>query len=134
MTHRRQGPRSLGDLVDRIAPKSLTKLRQFAAEAAALEVSDLLAISHPGKRNTLLLNLLRQAQMRYRDELIEMMLQPHSPHASYGQRTTRLEALHDQHREIEEALSRSCPLFRAQRIDFSLFYSIGAEFYCLQPR
>ena len=41
-----------------------TKLRQFAAEAAALEVSDLLAISHPGRRHALLLSLLRQARMR----------------------------------------------------------------------
>jgi hypothetical protein len=51
-----------------------TKLRQFAAEAAALEVSDLLAISQSSKRHTLLLALLRQARMRGRDELIEMML------------------------------------------------------------
>lgn len=51
-----------------------TKLRQFASEAAALEVSELLDISRPGKRHTLLLNLLRQARMRCRDELIEMLL------------------------------------------------------------
>lgn len=51
-----------------------TKLRQFAAEAAALEVSDLLDIAQPGKRHTLLLALLRQARMRCLDELIEMML------------------------------------------------------------
>ena len=37
-----------------------TKLRQFAAEAAALEVSDLLDIAQPGRRHTLLLALLRQ--------------------------------------------------------------------------
>ena len=51
-----------------------TKLRQFAAEAAALEVSDLHDITQPGKRDTLLLALLRQSRMRCRDELIEMML------------------------------------------------------------
>ena len=51
-----------------------TKLRQFAAEAAALEANDLLDISQPGKRHTLMLALLRQARMRGRDELIEMML------------------------------------------------------------
>jgi hypothetical protein len=51
-----------------------TKLRQFAAEAAVLEVSDLLDISQRGKRYTLLLALVRQARMRGRDELIEMML------------------------------------------------------------
>ena len=46
-----------------------TKLRQFAAEAAALEVSELLDIAQPGKRHTLLLALLRQARMRCRDEM-----------------------------------------------------------------
>ena len=51
-----------------------TKLRQFAAEAAASEVSDLVDIAQPGKRRTLLLALLRQARMRCRDELIEMLL------------------------------------------------------------
>jgi hypothetical protein len=49
-----------------------TKLRQFAAEAAAMEVSDLLDIAQPGRRQTLLLTLLRQARMRCRDELVEM--------------------------------------------------------------
>lgn len=38
-----------------------TKIRQFAAEAAALEVSELLDMSRSGKRHTLLLSLLRQA-------------------------------------------------------------------------
>ncbi len=51
-----------------------TKLRQFAAEVAASGVSDLLDVARPGKRHTLLLALLRQARMRCRDELIEMML------------------------------------------------------------
>ena len=40
-----------------------TKLRQFASEAAALEVNELLDISRPEKRHTLLLSLLRQARM-----------------------------------------------------------------------
>ena len=39
-----------------------TKLRQFAAEAAALEVSELLGMARAGKRHTLLLSLLRQAR------------------------------------------------------------------------
>src|SRR5258708_17584065 len=41
-----------------------TKLRQFAAEAAALAVGDLRDISHPGKRHTLLLSLVPQAPLR----------------------------------------------------------------------
>ena len=79
-----------------------TKLRQFAAEAAALEVGDLLDISQPGKRHTLLLALLRQARMRCRDELIEMMLR--RIRRTQAAAKERLDALHDQHRGIEETL------------------------------
>ncbi|MBV8588781.1 MAG: Tn3 family transposase, partial [Acetobacteraceae bacterium] len=79
-----------------------TKLRQFAAEAAVLEVSDLLAISHPGKRNTLALSLLHRAHICCRDELIEMMLR--RIRRTQAAAKEQLEALHDQHREIEEAL------------------------------
>jgi len=79
-----------------------TKLRQFASEAAALEVNELLDISRPGKRHTLLLSLLRQARMHCRDELIEMMLR--RIRRTQVAAKEQLEALHDQHREIEEAL------------------------------
>lgn len=79
-----------------------TKLRQFVSEAAALEVNDLLDISRPGKRHTLLLSLLRQARMRCRDELIEMMLR--RIRRTQAAAKEHLEALHDQHRGIEEAL------------------------------
>jgi hypothetical protein len=79
-----------------------TKLRQFAAEAAALEVSDLLAISQSSRRHTLLLALLRQARMRGRDELIEMMLR--RIRRTQAAAKEQLDALHDQHRGIEEVL------------------------------
>jgi TnpA family transposase len=79
-----------------------TKLRQFAAEAVALEVSDLLAISQSSKRHTLLLALLRQARMRGRDELIEMMLR--RIRRTQAAAKEQLDALHDQHRGIEEVL------------------------------
>jgi TnpA family transposase len=79
-----------------------TKLRQFAAEAAAMEVSDLLDIAQPGRRQTLLLALLRQARMRCRDELVEMMLR--RIRRTQALAKEQLEALHDQHRGIEEAL------------------------------
>ena len=79
-----------------------TKLRQFAAETAALEVSDLLDISQPGKRYTLLLALLRQARMRGRDELIEMMLR--RIRRTQAAAKEQLEALHEHHRSIEETL------------------------------
>jgi hypothetical protein len=74
-----------------------TKLRQFAAEAAALDVSDLLAISRSGERHTLLLALLRQARMRGRDELIEMMLR----------RVRRTQAAAKEQLEASQATPRS---------------------------
>ena len=40
-----------------------TQLRQFAAEATAMELSDFLDIAQPGRRQTLLLTLLRHARM-----------------------------------------------------------------------
>jgi TnpA family transposase len=79
-----------------------TKLRQFAAEAAASEVSDLLDIAQPGKRYTLLLALLRQVHMRCRDELIEMMLR--RIRRTQALAKEQLDDLHDQHRAIEENL------------------------------
>ena len=57
-----------------LADVAHTKLRQFTSEAAVLEVSDMLRICEPGKRDTLLLALIRQSAMRCRDELTEMML------------------------------------------------------------
>jgi TnpA family transposase len=79
-----------------------TKLRQFAAEATALEVNDLRDISQPSKRHTLMLALLRQARMRGRDELIEMMLR--RIHRTQALAKEQLESLHDEQCGIEEAL------------------------------
>ena len=98
----------LGWLAGLIEPEPIlegithTKLRQFASEAAALEVNELLDISRAGKRHTLLMSLLRQAHMRCRDELIEMMLR--RIRRTQAAAKEQLEALHDQHRGIEEVL------------------------------
>jgi TnpA family transposase len=51
-----------------------TKVEQFAAEAYRLEAGDILDIEIEGKRNTLLLCLLHQMQVRTRDQLAEMYL------------------------------------------------------------
>jgi hypothetical protein len=79
-----------------------TKLRQFAAEAAALEVSDLLGISRAGKRYTLLLSLLQQTRSSCRDELIEMLLR--RVRRTQAAAKDKLQTLQDEHREMEEAL------------------------------
>jgi TnpA family transposase len=79
-----------------------TKLRQFAAEAAVMEVQDLLDIAQRGKRHTFLLALVRQARMRGRDELIEMMLR--RIRRTQAAAKEKLQDLHDRHREMEESL------------------------------
>ena len=79
-----------------------TKLRQFAAEAAAMEVSDLLGMSRPGKRHTLLLSLLRQARSSCRDELIEMLLR--RIRKTQAAAKEKLRTLQDRQRGMEEGL------------------------------
>ena len=79
-----------------------TKLRQFAAEAAALNVGDLLDIVQPGRRHILLLALLRQTRMRCRDELVEMTLR--RIRRTEAAAKELLDDLREQHREIEETL------------------------------
>jgi TnpA family transposase len=79
-----------------------TKLRQFAAEAAAMEVSELLDMARAGKRHTLLLSLLRQARSRCHDELIEMLLR--RVRRTQAVAKEKLKELQDQHRGMEEAL------------------------------
>lgn len=79
-----------------------TKLRQFAAEATALDLTEMLDITQPGKRHTLLLSLVQHARSRCRDELIEMLLR--RVRKTQAQAKEKLKALQEQHREIEEAL------------------------------
>ena len=79
-----------------------TKLRQFAAEASALEVSELLDVSLPGKRHTLLLSFLRQVRARCKDELIEMLLR--RVRRTQAAAKEKLKDLQDRQREMEEAL------------------------------
>lgn len=78
-----------------------TKLRQFAAEANALEVGDMRDIQ-PLRRWSLLLCFLAQTQVQTRDQLVEMFLKR-------MQRITvaaheHLHELQDQHRELEEQM------------------------------
>ncbi|MCY1741043.1 DUF4158 domain-containing protein, partial [Ensifer sp. SL37] len=79
-----------------------TKLRQFAAEARALEVSEVLAIARPGRRHILILSLLRQVRAQCRDELIEMLLR--RIRKTQAAAKEALKTLQEQHREMEEKL------------------------------
>ena len=112
------GPATLKHIrhwVDRLAeldaildPKPLlagvahTKIRQFAAEAARLPLSDLRECSQPGKRHTLILCLLYQAQATTRDELVEMFLRRMRQTRHAAQEQLRL--LQERHQEMEEML------------------------------
>ena len=79
-----------------------TKLRQFASEARALEVSELRAITQPGRCYTLVLSLLRQVRAQCRDELIEMLLR--RVRKTQVAAKEKLKSLQEQHRGIEEKL------------------------------
>jgi TnpA family transposase len=79
-----------------------TKIRQFAAEASALEISDIRNMRHRERQYTLLLCLLRYAQSRTRDELVEMFLR--RMHKTENAAREKLALLREEHREVEEAL------------------------------
>lgn len=79
-----------------------TKLRQFAAEAAAMEVDGLLDVTRTAKRHTLLLALVRQARMATRDELVELLLRRVRRTRTAAREA--LEALRAEHRRLEESL------------------------------
>lgn len=79
-----------------------TKIRQFAAEAHALDIGDVRAIRSPAKRRTLLAALVHQAQVHTRDELVEMFLK--RMRRTHNRAREKLVELREQHREIEEQM------------------------------
>ena len=78
-----------------------TKIRQFAAEAAALDVGDMRDI-HPARRWSLLLCFLAQTQTQTRDQLVEMFLKRMQRMTTAAHE--HLRELQDQHRELEEQM------------------------------
>ena len=79
-----------------------TKIRQFAAEAEALHVSDMLDIRQTGKRHALLLCLLQHVQTRTRDELVEMFQR--RMRRTRNAAKDKLRSLQEGHRVKEETL------------------------------
>jgi TnpA family transposase len=79
-----------------------TKVRQFAAEASALSISDIRDVKNRKRRHTLLLSLLDQAQSIARDELVEMFLRRIRRTRNAAQE--QLRNLQDRHRSIAESL------------------------------
>lgn len=64
---------SFGDAKRLLAKVPLSKVKSFAAQAKAMDITELRDIKRP-KRRTLLLCLLYQAQIKTRDHLVEMFL------------------------------------------------------------
>ena len=79
-----------------------TKIRQFAAEAVALDVGAMRDIPHLAQRYSLLICLLYHAQVQTRDELVEMLLKRMRRTTTAAKK--RLQELQDQHRELEEQM------------------------------
>ena len=88
-----------GELLGGIA---YTKIRQFAAEAHALDIGDLRAIRLVDKRYTMLICLVHHAQVDTRDELVEMFLK--RMRRTHNRARERLRELQDKHRAIEERM------------------------------
>ena len=92
---------SFGDakrLLSGIAP---TKVKSFAAQAKALDISEFHDIKPP-KRRTLLLCLLYQAQVKTRDHLVEMFLK--RLQTVHNHAKTKLVELREKHLAQTEAL------------------------------
>jgi TnpA family transposase len=108
LKHLRQWTERLTWLESIIAPQPLlrgiahTKIAQFAAEAAALDLGDIRAILHGPRRWSLLLCFLHHAQVQTRDQLIEMLLK-RMRHTTTAAKE-RLKELHEQHRALEEQM------------------------------
>lgn len=108
LTHVREWTQRLVDIDAIYDPKSAlkglahTKVRQFAAEAAALDVGDLRDVCTPGKRYTLLLCFLHQAQSDTRDQLVEMFVR--RMRRTQRVASERLQELREGKRETEESL------------------------------
>lgn len=85
-----------------LAGIAYTKVRQFAAEASLLSISDIRDVRNRKRRHTLLLSLLEQAQSTARDELVEMFLRRIRRTRNAAQE--RLQRLQERHRSIAESL------------------------------
>jgi len=77
-----------------------TKIRQFAAEAEALEATDMLSIHNTARRHTLLICLIHLKQVQTKDQLVTMLLKRMKRTHNRGKE--KLLALQQQYRELEE--------------------------------
>jgi hypothetical protein len=81
---------------------AFTKIRQFAAEASANEISDIRNTRNERRRHTLLLCLLHQAQTQARDDLVKMFFRRMKKTENAAKE--KLGLLQQDHRAVEESL------------------------------
>ncbi len=79
-----------------------TKVEQFAAQAYQMEISDIQRVQTQKRRDTLLLCLLHQMQVRTRDQLVTMYLK--RLHLLHNRAKQRLREIHDQYRDLTETM------------------------------
>ncbi len=92
---------TLGDIAPFIEPLTSRKIKHFAAEAKALNASELKEITPP-KRLTLLLCLIFSAQVQTRDSLVEMFLKQMKK--IQNKASDELESIRKKHQETTEKL------------------------------
>lgn len=92
---------SFGDAKRLLSALAPTKIKSWAAQAKALDISEFQDI-RLSKRRTLLLCLLYQAQVKTRDHLVEMLLK--RTHTIHDRAKTRLVELREKHLAQTEAL------------------------------
>lgn len=108
ITHIRKWSQRLDWLKTLLDPKPFlmdiahTKIRQFAAEASANEISDMRNITNKSRRYTLLLCFLHETQARTRDDLVEMFLRRMKK--TENDAKDKLNTIQQSHRTIEENL------------------------------
>ena len=85
-----------------IAGVAHTKVRQFAAEARALEVGDVKGLADEAHRRALLVCFVHDAQVSARDDLAEMFLR--RMRRTHNQAKKALARFHERHREVEEEM------------------------------
>jgi len=108
ITHIRKWSQRLDWLKALLDPKPFltdiahTKIRQFAAEASANEISDMRNSTNKPRRYTLLLCLLHETQARTRDDLVEMFLRRMKKTENAAK--DKLSVIQQGHRLIEENL------------------------------
>ena len=85
-----------------LAELANTKIKQFAAQAQALEVGDMRDIHDKPKQTTLLLCLVYQAQVQTRDQVVLMFLK--RLRSIHTQAKEHLRTLQDQYRTLTEQM------------------------------